>query len=179
MNNNTLTLTKREITEALKELGQLAVSQGESIELMVVGGAFMVLAYESRLATKDVDVLIIAPPKAAIVRQLAEQVANERGWQPDWLNDAVKGFVRGVSSGEVLLKSPGILVRAPSVEQALAMKLSAWRQDVDINDALHLLKQMAHKSKDEIWDSIMPYLTPGTELKTQYALEDLWEKIQS
>jgi hypothetical protein len=176
MNGNILTLTKQEITDALKALGQLAVSQGESIELMVVGGAFMVLAYESRLGTKDVDALIITPPKTAIVRQLAEQIANERGWSADWLNDAVKGFVRGVSNGEVLLESPGILVRAPSVGQALAMKLSAWRQDVDINDAL--LKQVAHKPKDELFSSLMPYLAPGTELKAQYAFDDLWEKIK-
>lgn len=138
----------------------------------------MVLAYESRLATKDVDALIISPPKTAIVRQLAGQIANDRGWSADWLNDAVKGFVRGVSNGELLLESPGILVRAPSVEQALAMKLSAWRQDVDINDALVLLKQVADKPKDDLFLSLMPYLAPGTELKAQYAFEDLWEKIK-
>jgi len=171
------TLNKQEIIEALEELGQQALIQGEQIELMVVGGALMVLAYNSRLATKDVDALIIAPPKTATVRQLAAQLAEQKKWPADWLNDAVKGFVRGVSSGEILLESPGILVRAPSLEQALAMKLSAWRGDVDINDALCLLKQIIQKPKNELWESIVPYLVPGTELKAQYALDDLWKIV--
>jgi hypothetical protein len=172
------TFTKPEITDALKELGELAKSQGEIIELMIVGGALMVLAYETRLTTKDVDALIIAPPKVALVRQLAEQIAFEKGWPTDWLNDAAKGFISGVSFGQILLKSPGIIVHAPSVEQALAMKLSAWRGDVDIDDALTLLKQLAVSEQQTIWESLSPYLVPGTELKAQYAFEDLWEKIR-
>jgi len=169
-------LNKQEITQALQELGQLALKQGEPIELMVVGGAFMVLAYDARPATKDVDALILAPPKAVLVRQLAEQIALQKGWATDWLNDGVKGFLQGMSTGEVLLDSPGIRVYAPSIFQALAMKLGAWRDDTDIGDALHLLKQLVHQNKDELWLSIEPYLVPGTELKAQYAFDDLWEK---
>jgi hypothetical protein len=169
--------SKLEITQALQELGKLALEQGESIELMVVGGAFMVLAYEARPATKDVDALILAPPKTLIVRQLAEQIALEKGWPTDWLNDGVKGFLKGISMGEVLLESPGIIVHAPSIFQALAMKLGAWRDDTDIRDALYLLRQLTHQNKDKIWQSIEPYLVPGTELKAQYAFEDLWEKL--
>jgi hypothetical protein len=59
-------LSKQEITQALQELGQLALEQGEPIELMVVGGALMVLAYDARTATKDVDALILAPPQSCI-----------------------------------------------------------------------------------------------------------------
>jgi len=169
-------LNKQEITQALQELGQLALKQGEPIELMIVGGAFMVLAYDARPATKDVDALILAPPKAVLVRQLAEQIALQKGWPTDWLNDGIKGFLQGISTGEVLLDSPGIRVYAPSIFQALAMKLSAWRDDTDIGDALHLLRQLVHQNKDELWLSIEPYLVPGTELKAQYAFEDLWKK---
>jgi hypothetical protein len=67
-------LSKQEIVQALERLGQLAVQQGHAIELLVVGGAAMVLLYDIRPSTRDVDVLIITP-EASIVRLLAKQVA--------------------------------------------------------------------------------------------------------
>jgi len=51
-------ITKQEIIQALKHLGQLAESIGEQIELVTVGGALMLLAYDARPTTKDIDVLI-------------------------------------------------------------------------------------------------------------------------
>ena len=127
-------------------------------------------------ATKDVDALILAPPKAVLVRQLAEQIALKKDWPTDWLNDGVKGFLKGMSIGEVLLESEGIKVYAPTIYQALALKLGAWRDDTDIGDALYLLRQLAHQNQEVVWQSIEPYLVPGSELKAQYAFEDLLEK---
>jgi predicted nucleotidyltransferase len=96
----------------------------------------------------------------------------------DWLNDAAKGYLMGLSSGPVLLEAPGIEVRQPAVEQLLAMKLCAWRDDVDIADASRLLADLAHIGKrEELWQRLVPYLVPGRELKAQYAFEDVWESL--
>jgi hypothetical protein len=46
------------------------------------------------------------------------------------------------------LETAALLVKAPASEQLLAMKLSAWRDDLDIEDA---------------------------RLKARYAFDDLWE----
>ena len=54
------------------------------------------------------------------------------------------------------------------------MKLSAWRDDVDIADASRLLDEIKG-DRDEIWQEVEPYLIPGNELKAQYAYADLWE----
>lgn len=54
------------------------------------------------------------------------------------------------------------------------MKLSAWRDDVDVADARRLLQEL-RGGKDEIWNEVQKYLVPGLELKAQYALDDLWE----
>jgi len=54
------------------------------------------------------------------------------------------------------------------------MKLSAWRDDVDIEDARRLL-QALQGDQEQIWAAVEPYLFPGTELKAQYAFLDLWE----
>lgn len=169
-------LTYSEITAALTHLGELAAAQGQHIELLVVGGAAMVLAYQARNATHDVDAVILAPRDAQAVRALAEQVAHARGWPADWLNDAVKGYVVGVSRGPVLLTLPGLTVRAPTAEQLLAMKLSAWRDKVDIDDARRLLRALAPpQPREALWQALAVHLVPGRELKARYAFEDLWE----
>ncbi len=54
------------------------------------------------------------------------------------------------------------------------MKLSAWRDDVDIDDARRLLQEMKG-TQDEIWMAVMPYLVPGYKLKAKHAFLDLWE----
>lgn len=134
----------------------------------------MVLAYNARLATHDVDVLIVSPKEARLVRGLAKQIAQEMGWAEDWLNDGAKGFLVGLSEGETIFSAPGIVVKRPSLAQLLAMKLSAWRDDVDIADARRLLHEMSGE-QTEIWAMVEPYLIPGQELKAQYAFLDLGE----
>lgn len=128
-------LSKVEIIGALQRLGELAQMQGIEVELLAVGGAVMVLGYEARLATHDVDAIIVAPAEARLVHDLAKAVARELNWPDDWLNDGAKGYLIGVSQGPVLLQLPGIVLRQPTTAQLLAMKLSAWRDDVDIGDA--------------------------------------------
>lgn len=70
------TIARQEIIAALERLGQLAQAQGEEIELVLIGGALMVLAYETRLSTRDVD---------AVIRRLLQEFlpgsAREVVWQ--------------------------------------------------------------------------------------------------
>ena len=136
----------------------------------------MVLGYNARLATHDIDALFLPPPEAHVVRAWAKRIAREYRWPEDWLKDAAKGYLMGLSRGPVLLAAPGIEVRQPAAEQLLAMKLCAWRDDVDIADATRLLSERApQSSRAELWQLLLPYLLPGRELKAQYAFADLWE----
>ncbi len=172
------TFSRHEIVDALTRLGELAVEQAQNIELLVIGGALMVLEYGARQSTRDVDVVILSPREAHIVRSLAEKVGAERGWPGDWLNDGAKGYLVGVSEGPVVFAAAGIEVRRPAIEQLLAMKLSAWRDDVDISDARRLLQELSSSGgRDAVWESVEPYLVPGRELKAQYAFWDLWESL--
>jgi hypothetical protein len=171
-------LTRQDIIGALERLGQLAAADGYTLHLMVVGGAAMVLGYNARQSTHDIDALFLPPPEARVVREWANVIAREYGWPNDWLNDAAKGYLMGLSSGPVLLEAPGIEVRQPAVEQLLAMKLCAWRDDVDIADASRLLADLVRMgNRAEVWQRVVPYLVPGRELKAQYAFEDLWESL--
>jgi hypothetical protein len=168
------TLNRDEITAALTRLGELAIAQGSSIELVLMGGAVMVLGYAARLSTRDVDALILAPREARQVRAWVEQVAYEHDLPADWLNDGAKGYLKGLSQGAVLFSAPGIVARSPAVAQLLAMKLAAWRDDVDIDDARRLLQDLRGEQA-RVWALIEPYVIPGYELKAQLAFTDLWE----
>lgn len=173
-------LTRVQIEDALQRLGILALQHGESVELLAVGGAVMMLAYDARPATHDVDAIVLQPALTRLVRELAAQVARELDWPVDWLNDGAKGFMMGVSDGGVIYAAPGIVVRRPLPAQMLAMKLSAWRDDVDIQDALRLLQELIGECSDDqevCWAMIEPFVVPSQALKARYAFLDLWESI--
>jgi hypothetical protein len=57
----------------------------------VYGGAALVLTFPNRVATKDVDAVFQG--RAGWMREATAAVAAARDWPPDWLNDAVKGFL--------------------------------------------------------------------------------------
>lgn len=171
-------LTRVQIEAALRRLGELALQHGETIELLAVDGVVMVLAYDARLATHDVDAIALHPEAAQLARELARQVAEELDWPPDWLNDGAKGFLIGLSDGGVIYAAPGIVVHCPTLVQLLAMKLSAWRDDVDIQDAGLLLRALVGESEGDqetCWAMIEPFVVPGQALKARYAFLDLWE----
>lgn len=172
------TFSREEIETGLKRLGELAQAKGLHIQLTLVGGAVMVLRFDARPSTRDVDAVILLPREARLVRELAKQVAEEQDWNEDWLNDGAKGYLVGISEGPLLFQAPGIEARAPSMEQLLAMKLSAWRDDVDIADARRLLQEVGRgRKQDEVWQSLEPFLVKGDELTAQYAFWDLWESL--
>ena len=167
-------LSREVILRALERLaGELARAHARA-EIFVAGGAALVLLYGAREATKDVDAITTSPQGRRLVFEAAAKVAADLGLPPDWLNDGAKGYVRGIAPGEVLLETPSLVVRALAPYQLLAMKLSAWRDDVDIDDARLLLGKLAG-DKAAVWRQVEPHLVPGRELKAQYAFEDLWE----
>ena len=94
----------------------------------------------------------------------------------DWLNDAAKGYFVGISDGDLLYDSEWLVVRAVTIEQLLAMKLAAWRDAIDRNDARLLLSKMIGSAGD-VWTKIEPFVPHDQINKASYAFDDLWESI--
>ncbi len=167
------------ILEALEELARELESQGSVApreEIVIAGGAALVLLYNARDATRDVDVFSSGPAAAGSLREAARRVASRLDLPEDWLNDGAKGYLQGFLPGEVLFERPALRVRTLGASQLLAMKLSAWRDDVDIGDALLLLPEI-QGAREEVWHAVEPFLIPGRELKARYAFDDLWESV--
>jgi hypothetical protein len=154
----------------------MAMSESQTIEPLVVGGAAMMLGYDARPMTRDVDAVFFEPPVASVIRRWSEQIASDAGLPEDWRNDAAKGFLVGHSRGRRIFCAPGIDVWLPLPEQLLSMKWSAWRNQRDIDDARTLLRDLTRSfNRSEIWTRIQPFVAAGSELKSQLAFEDLWE----
>jgi hypothetical protein len=167
-------LTQAGIRRALEALAEALPPSGGSRELWIVGGAALVLLYGARETTKDVDAFSLEAASSAELRAAAASVARQLDLPPDWLNDGAKGYLQGLAPGEVLFSAAGLIVRTLAPQQLLAMKLSAWRDDLDVSDARLLLSKLPG-DKGSVWDLVEPHLVPGRQLKAQYAFDDLWE----
>lgn len=171
-------LTRDKIIDAWTRLGDLAHAEGRSIDITVVGGAVMAVYFQSRASTADVDGIFAPAPET---RRWAQAVADELDLPDDWLNDGAKGYLTGESEGPVLHRSAGIVVRTVALAQLLALKLMAWRDDVDFRDALRILQALGEQpgtdcsTPEKLSKLVEPYFVPSHRLKASYAVEELWE----
>ncbi len=156
-------LTKADILAGLTRLSELAQKENVILEVSLYGGALMMLVYDARQTTKDVDA-IIRPPEVG--RRLAATVAQERGWHDDWINDDVKQFVSMVETRDVWappgLNAPAINITKPTAKYLLAMKVMACRRSLpgyggDEADIAFLLKKMSIKNVSEIESIVDKY----------------------
>jgi hypothetical protein len=171
-------LGRADITRALQSLASELGTRAQPFEVAIVGGAALVLLYGARETTKDVDGFLVGGGEAIDLRTASRTVAAKLGLPDDWLNDAAKGYVHGLAMGELLLATPSLVVHALAPEQLLAMKLSAWRDDLDIEDARLLLSKL-RGDRESIWEAVQRHVVPGRELKAQYAFLDLWETLHA
>jgi len=185
-----MTFDRAALLDAFADLGRRAWAEGASIEIAVYGGSALMLVFDWRAATKDVDGVF--ENDRAIVRRLAADVAAERGWPSDWLNDGVKGFL-STRDGEAGMKhltgefpstdEPGLRVFVPRPEYLFAMKCRAMRlggvdENRDIEDIRHLAASIGINTADDaiaLVSSFYPRL--HLQPKVQFGLEEIFSCV--
>jgi Fic family protein len=130
-------LSKEDIEFGLRRLDELASAAGKRIEIALYGGAAMIMAFDgARRPTYDVDAVIRGGRGFAL--QATRTIADEKGWNAGWLNDAVKGFIAADEEMRPLDawpdKEAGLVVQVASPDYLLAMKCMAMRLDADKHD---------------------------------------------
>lgn len=166
-------LAAPEIRKAFDALSEELEIASQQAEIIVVGGAALVLLFGARDTTKDVDAYFVRP-EASQIRDAVARVAMRLELPSDWLNDGAKGYLVGLSTGDVLYQSRSLVAHAASTAQLLAMKLAAWRDAIDRADAEILLSQMSGIA-DDVWARVKVFVPPHQLDKASYAFEDLWE----
>ncbi|MCL2088985.1 MAG: DUF6036 family nucleotidyltransferase [Oscillospiraceae bacterium] len=168
-------LSKGDIVECLREIGQELKNQDMVGEILLTGGAAMCLVHSARDMTKDIDALY--EPKT-LINQIASKIAEEKNLPPDWLNDSVKGFVTENVSTEEFMTFDGLKVTVVSPEYLLAMKLiSARYGEKDFEDIVFLLRKLDVKTPDQA-ERIITRFYPVNRIlpKTMYVIEECLEE---
>jgi predicted nucleotidyltransferase len=146
-------ISRELIMRALRRLGELALAEGLLLEICLYGGTAMMLAYDNRETTQDVDATI--NPKEAGLR-LAKGVAQELNLEEDWLNDEVWRFFAPVGARRLLpIDIPGLKLYVATANYLLAMKALACREPGpsrrgDLHDLKFLIRKMEIKSLEDI-----------------------------
>ncbi len=146
-------MDKETVIKALTLLGQKAEAAGFKPEVAIYGGTVMMLAYNLREGTKDVDATF--RPREEL-HPLITEVAAEMNLSPDWLNDNVGQFAPNAGPAaniafDELADVPGIRFSRPTARKMLAMKARAARlprpgHGGDLHDLAFLIRHTGAKS---------------------------------
>jgi hypothetical protein len=165
-------LTRNDILDGVRELATRLDTGGHQLTLHIVGGAAVMLTVRpDRQSTVDIDTWINTSSEATrlAVAQHVSQIANERGWPDDWLNDKARLFIPEAVGGSTEEWSALLVVGAVTVVTArpdvlLAMKLFAGRGRRDMPDLPALIDACGLTTRAEI-ESVFETLYPYEEMK--------------
>lgn len=125
-------LGREEILAAFGKLASELARRRLRVDMFVVGGAAIAIAYSTSRRTRDVDAVFGDPGE---VYEAARAVARRMGLPHDWLNDAVRSYLLGDDSGaRPVYESDSLQVAVASPQYLLAMKLLAARPEQDQGD---------------------------------------------
>lgn len=168
-------MTKQEIERYLRLLGQELLAEGKEGDVVLAGGAVMLLMIESRDTTKDIDAYFSGDSSA--IRAAAERISRKYNLREDWLNDGIKGFFYGTPPQIRWAEYSGLHVYVVDPQYLFAMKAVAGRPS-DMEDLKALAKHIGISSAEQglaIVERYIPerLLTP----RITYSLEDVFEHI--
>jgi hypothetical protein len=169
-------LGREEIRALLDDLSAELRVRGAKADVFLVGGAAIAVAYDEARSTRDLDAVFLP---AGVVRQAAAAVAQRRGLVPDWLNDAVKGFLPGPDpDAQRFYESDSLNVDVASARYLLAMKLFAARVENDADDIMFLYRQLGFTTVEEGLDLVEGvYQSRPVPAKVQYLLAEVVDAL--
>jgi hypothetical protein len=111
--NDDVLLGRAELEAAFTALGERLARRGVVADVFVVGGAAMALAYDASRVTRDVDARFV--PHGIVVEE-AQQVAQDLGLPPWWLNEQASVYISGKDDPgkRRVFDHPGLRVMAAS-----------------------------------------------------------------
>ena len=162
------------LRELLEELGRRCAAKGLAVEMYIVGGAAMAVAYDRERTTRDIDAVF--EPKMAVYEE-ARLMAADLGLAPDWLNDGVKGLLPDFLDPQPrpIIALDGMRVSVASPECLFAMKAAAARPGADLEDLLALAKILGVTSAERANDIVSKFYRPARlQVRTSLLLRSLF-----
>jgi hypothetical protein len=181
-------LSREDILRGLRRLDEKARKADRVVEIAIYGGAALCLAFDTRVATRDVDVVIRSAPR--FVRTAASEIAREEEWPEGWLNDGVKGFIAASEDLRLMEEfsasgGTGLRIFVPSPVYLFAMKCMSMRAEGldgshDISD-IEVLAEIAGIADAKEALAIVEGFYPSSRIppKVRFGVEEIMERIAS
>jgi hypothetical protein len=165
--------TRKRIEQLFTDLGARLERRGVTGEVLVFVGAAMILAFNARAATRDIDA-VFAPGDA--VRTAADEVAQQHGLPRSWLNNQASSYLSlSAAEGKVpAFEAGGLRVYALAPQQLLAMKVLAGRPQQDAQDIRFLIDHLGLRTSREVLN-LLGSIYPSQDWKAhaRLLLEDI------
>jgi hypothetical protein len=112
--------------------------------------------------THDVDVLFPNNPSivnmlGALIDQVGEKYDLAHGQKDKWFNDSVSFIGLETKSETVIFRHPYLVLKAADWHEMLAHKLTAYRGQRDITDAIHFLREIKSPDKAQVFLTVTKY----------------------
>lgn len=164
--------------DLIKVLDELDKHLSSSFDLILIGGAAMILHFGASRTTRDVDVLILKG-ELSDLRQAIKTVADERELPEDWMSDAAKGFADIFLPDFYHRLVPldyeffHIRLYALGLPEQVALKIIALREQ-DLEDLELLLPRLSTSDKEVLLGMMnkMEAFRPDWAQKMRYFLEE-------
>jgi hypothetical protein len=154
-------MDKLELERALYRLGELLRERRVAGEIAVFGGAAIVLGFEFRTATQDVDVMITQGHGQVVKAQ--QEVGAELGLPPNWLNEQGTSYLSKHNDFRLFRTYPsegqfGLRVLTATGPYLLAMRLLSLRQyGHDVQDIIQLARQLRCATAEGLLELVKHY----------------------
>lgn len=177
-------LSKEAILKALEALSDYFKQHGAQGEICIFGGTAMLLAFDAREMTRDVDAIF---QPSGLFRDAAKKIGETHHLPEHWLNDGVKGFISsaGDFTSEGLPQFSHLRITRPTAEYLLAMKCLAARgsgydTDGDKNDVKTLVNHLGLKICEDVFKIVEKYYPQQRiTVKTKFFVEEIIQEIFS
>jgi hypothetical protein len=177
------------LEHALAELGRRAFAAGRTVEIVIYGGSALLLTLNRQINTGDVDAVFEG--NKDFIKKLAAEMAEEFGWDENWLNDGVKGWLSSRDADpdvKALFKTypaedqAGLRVYAAKPEYLFAMSRAMRVGGVETNSDIDDIKLLARaigltSSQDAL--TLVEKFYPQNMLqpKTRLGLEEIFANL--
>lgn len=168
----------------IKLLAEIDTHLSAPCDIIILGGAAMILHFRADRATRDIDMLLLRGDINEL-RQTTRKIAREYNLPENWMSDAAKGFAIILPSDFYhrlsLLEFPfyNLNLYALGIPEQVAMKIIALREQ-DLEDLELLIPLMSEDDKNillKIMHHVSKFRNDWAQ-KIQYFMEELGWKIE-
>ena len=181
---------RKTLEYALAELGQRAFSAGRTVEIVIYGGSALLLTLNRQINTGDVDAVFEG--NKGFIKKLALEMAEEFGWDENWLNDGVKGWLSSRDADpdvKALFRTypaedrAGLRVYTAKPEYLFAMKCRAMRvggveTTSDIDDIKLIARAIGIRNSQDALTLVEKFYPQNMlQPKTRLGLEEIFSNL--